>query len=49
MRCGVFIVFAAISLLLSCSSLFAQHVYNCGQIDVQVSNPDGTPARRGIM
>jgi len=30
------------------SPLFAQHVYSSGQIDVQVRNPDGTPARRGI-
>jgi tetratricopeptide (TPR) repeat protein len=48
MKHAALTVFAAISLLPASSSLFAQHVYSSGQIDVQVRNPDGTPARRGI-
>jgi Flp pilus assembly protein TadD len=48
MKYAALTAFAGISLLLAGSPLFAQHVYSSGQIDVQVRNPDGTPARRGI-
>src|ERR1700686_4402949 len=45
MRPSVLIVLAAMAIG---SPLFAQHGYSSGQIDVQVRNPNGTPARRGI-
>jgi tetratricopeptide (TPR) repeat protein len=45
MRPSVLIILAAMAIG---SPLFAQHVYSSGQIDVQVRNPNGTPARRGI-
>src|SRR6267143_6806371 len=48
MKHAALILLVAISLLLTGSTLAAQHVYTSGQIDVQVRNPDGTPARRGI-
>jgi hypothetical protein len=48
MKRATLILLVAISVLLTGSSLSAQHVYTSGQIDVQVRNSDGTPARRGI-
>ena len=48
MKHAALYVLAASSFLLTGPSLVAQHVYNSGQIDVQVRNPDGSPARRGI-
>jgi len=48
MKCFALIVLTTTPLLLTASPLFAQRVYSSGQIDVQIRNPDGTPARRGI-
>ncbi len=48
MKHSAFILLTATSLLLISSPACAQRVYSSGQIDVQVRNPDGTPARRGI-
>ena len=48
MKCFALIVLTATPFLLTGSPLFAQRVYSSGQIDVQIRNPDGTPARRGI-
>jgi Tfp pilus assembly protein PilF len=48
MKCFALFVLAATPLLLTASPLFAQRVYSSGQIDVQIRNPDGSPARRGI-
>src|SRR5712664_4406173 len=48
MKCFALIVLTAMPVLLTASPPFAQRIYSSGQIDVQVRNPDGTPARRGI-
>lgn len=48
MKHAALCLLGASSLLLTGSSLVAQHVYNSGQIDVQVRNLDGSPARRGL-
>ena len=48
MKCFALIVLTATPFLLTDSPLFAQRVYSSGQIDVQIRNPDGSPARRGI-
>jgi tetratricopeptide (TPR) repeat protein len=48
MKYSALIVLTGMSYLLAGSFLSAQRVYSSGQIDVQIRNPDGTPARRGI-
>ena len=48
MKCFALIVLTAMPVLLTASPPFAQRVYSSGQIDVQIRNPDGSPARRGI-
>jgi Tfp pilus assembly protein PilF len=48
MKCSALIVLTATPLLLTASPLFAQRGCSSGQIDVQIHNPDGSPARRDI-
>jgi len=48
MKCFALIVLTAMPVLLTASPPFAQRIYSSGQIDVQIRNPDGSPARRGI-
>ena len=48
MKCFALIVLTTTPLLLTASPLFAQRAYSSGQIDVQIRNPDGSPARRDI-
>jgi tetratricopeptide (TPR) repeat protein len=47
MKCFALIALVATAVL-SALPLFAQRGYSSGQIDVQIRNPDGTPAGRGI-
>ena len=47
MKCFALIVLVATAVL-SALPLYAQRGYSSGQIDVQIRNPDGTPAGRGI-
>ena len=42
------IFLGAMAVLFASLPLCAQRAYSSGQIDVQIRNPDGTPARRGI-